>query len=75
MDVIAVLTLFFLAVGLGVYLTTEYHRLRTPEREQALIKQVHALQTSLEISQRAWEARVHMHSEAELLRRDPPDVA
>lgn len=70
MATIGILTLFFLGICLGVWGGIEHMRLNQPDREKALRKQVHALQTALEISRHAWSARSAMHTEADRIRRE-----
>ena len=70
MATIGVLTLFFIGIGLGVWVGIERMRLTQPDREKTLRSQVHALSAALEISRQAWSARSEMHAEADRIRRE-----
>ena len=69
MEVVGILTLFFVGITMGAWCAVEYVRLRAPDREATMAKQINALQTALQISQQAWAARSAMHQEADRIRR------
>lgn len=69
METIGVLFLFFVGSALGATGGWQAARLTRHEREQALLRQIHALRAAQDIALTAWASRKAMSDEAKRLRQ------